>query len=72
MKQHTLFIFKQKFFFRLAWVLVIILAITAGYLSEQLKNQTKVYLKLEDRYVRVREQLGSEELERLIDLSYQE
>lgn len=65
-------IFNQKFFFRLVWILVIILAISAAYFNEMLKAQTKTYLKLEDKYVRIRQQLGKEETQRLIDLSYQE
>ena len=55
---------------RFLLVLVIILAITAGYFQVLYKQERKRYLRLEDKYVRVRDQLGREEMQRLIDLSY--
>lgn len=51
-------------------MLVVVLAILAGYYSHALSLEKRKYLRLEDRYVRVRSQLGVEETQRLIDQSY--
>ena len=55
---------------RLLLVLVIILAIVAGYFQVIYKQERKRYLRLEDKYVRVRGQLGREKMQELIDSSY--
>ena len=55
---------------RFLLVLVIVLAVTAGYFRVLYKQERKRYLKLEDRYVRVRGQLGREKMQELIDKSY--
>lgn len=59
----------QKVLIRVLVVLVVVLALLAGYYHASLESQTKKYLRLEDMYVRVRGQLGREETQRLIDLS---
>jgi len=51
-------------------VLVVILALAAGLFENAYSAQKKQYQSLEDKYVRVRSQLGREETQRLIDQSY--
>lgn len=53
-------------------VLVVVLALVAGYFQTALQAENRKYLRLEDRYVRVRQMLGVEETQRLIDESYLE
>ena len=55
---------------RFLLALVIVLAVAAGYFQVLYKQERKRYLKLEDRYVRVRGQLGREKMQELIDKSY--
>jgi len=62
----------EKKLMRILFVLVVILALVAGYYRSLYENENKKYLRLEDRYVRVREQLGREETQRLIDQSRQQ
>lgn len=53
-------------------IIIIALALTAGYYQSALELEQKKYKKLEDMYVRVRSMLGREETQRLIDLSHQQ
>ena len=63
--------FSKKNLSRVLVLLVIILSLIAGYF-EALNNATqKKYDNVEDMYVRVRNQLGRQETQRLIDLSYE-
>ncbi len=55
---------------RVLTALVVVLALLAGIYHEKASQQEKMYNRLEDKYVRVRSQLGVEETQRLIDLSY--
>ena len=54
---------------RIMAVLVVILSIVAGYYHSAWQLEEKKYDRLEDSYVRVRDILGREETQRLIDLS---
>lgn len=49
--------------------LIVLLALAAGYYHSSWEAEQKKYARLEDRYVRVRNILGREETQRLIDLS---
>jgi len=51
---------------------VIVLAIRAGYYQTALKVERTRFERYEDMFVRVRSQLGRDEMQRLIDQSYQE
>lgn len=51
-------------------LLIIVLAILAGLYQTIYKNEHKKYMILEDRYVRVRGQLGVDKTQELIDMSY--
>ncbi len=62
--------FSSKIVVRVLLVVIFILSITAGYFQAQYKAMTKKYLRLEDKYVRVRGELGIEETQRLIDKSH--
>lgn len=50
-------------------IIVIILSIASGYYHSIWQLERKKYSRLEDNYVRVRDILGREETQRLIDLS---
>lgn len=50
-------------------MLVVILAVLAGYYHASLVAERKKYLRLEDLYVRVRNELGRETTQQLIDFS---
>lgn len=52
-------------------VILVVLALAAGYYQAALKAEIKKYNRLEDKYVRVRNMLGRDETQRLIDLSYE-
>ncbi len=60
----------EKHMIRFLFLLVIVLAIAAGYFQAIYKQERKRYLRLEDKYVRVRSQLGREKMQELIDKSY--
>lgn len=60
----------EKTVIRVLLVLTVILALAAGFFQTSLSAEQKKYLRLEDRYVRVRNSLGVEETQRLIDESY--
>lgn len=62
--------FTLKTMFLFSLVLIIILSLLGGYYHAQLLAEQKKYLRLEDRYVRVREQLGRQATQDLIDASY--
>lgn len=55
---------------RIMIVLVVILALTAGLFENAYSAEKKKYQSLEDKYVRVRSQLGRDEMQKLIDQSY--
>jgi hypothetical protein len=61
----------EKNLIRILLFLVVILALLTGFYQVQYEAEGKKYLRLEDKYVRVRQQLGVEETQRLIDLSYE-
>ena len=61
----------EKNMVRLLLFWVVILALFAGYYQVKYEAEQKKYLRLEDKYVRVRQQLGIEETQRLIDLSHE-
>lgn len=56
---------------RILAALVVILALAAGYYQVLYEGERIKYLRLEDKFVRVRQQLGREETQRLIEGSYQ-
>lgn len=58
-----------KLLLRCLTILVVGLMFLAGYYYTIYSNEQKKYAKLEDRYVRVRDMLGRDETQRLIDLS---
>lgn len=60
----------EKTIIRILILLVVILAIAAGYFQVKHEAEQLKYLRLEDKFVRVRGQLGREETQRLIDESY--
>lgn len=57
---------------RLVVLLCVLFALIAGLYYELYTYEKKRYTLIEDRYVRVREQLGRQEMQRLIDQSYTE
>lgn len=52
-------------------LIVFLLALLAGYYHALFLAENKKYRRLEDRYVRVREELGREAMQDLIDASYE-
>lgn len=60
----------EKNIIRVLIFLVLVLAIAAGYFQVKYDAEQLKYLRLEDKFVRVRGQLGREETQRLIDESY--
>lgn len=63
------FIVSSKVVIRLLLVICIVLSLLAGYYHASLATQQKKYARLEDMFVRVRNELGREETQRLIDQS---
>lgn len=63
--------FNQVWVMRVMMALIIVLSLAAGYFQTVLEQERKRYLRLEDAYVRVRGELGTEETQRLIDQSRQ-
>jgi hypothetical protein len=53
-------------------MLVFVLSLLAGYYQSALLFEKQRFERYEDMFVRVRSQLGREEMQRLIDQSYQE
>ena len=70
--KRTDWILSDTAIFRFLLVLVIVLALASGLFAEELRQEQKLYDRIEDKYVRVRDQLGRPETQRLIDESYQE
>lgn len=62
---------KLKNFNRLLFIVVIALAFLAGYYQSALQIEKLKFARYEDMFVRVRGQLGREEMQRLIDQSYE-
>lgn len=62
--------FSLKIMLVFSVIVIILLSLLAGYYHAQLQAEQKKYLRLEDRYVRVREQLGRQATQDLIDASY--
>lgn len=60
----------SKTLIRILVVIIIGLIYLASYYKSQYRLETKKYLQLEDKYVRVRMMLGRDELQNLIDDSY--
>lgn len=63
--------FKTKTLIRLLVAIIIILIFTASYFQSLLRLEKRKYNNLEDKYVRVRMMIGREEMQRLIDESYE-
>lgn len=61
--------FNSKIILRILVLLIVILALAAGYFHSAWQLENKKFLLLEDKYIRVRDILGKEETQRLIDLS---
>lgn len=72
MANQTHSIANQKNVTRVLLMLVVVLALAAGYFQTALVAEQRKYLRLEDKYVRVRNMLGVDETQRLIDESYLE
>ena len=51
-------------------LIIFVLAILTGYYKAVIVSERKKYMRLEDRYVRVRSELGIDETQRLIDQSH--
>jgi hypothetical protein len=64
--------FSQITVTRVLLLTVIFLAFATGYYAALYQVEQRKYRRLEDMYVRVRGQLGREETQRLIDLSYEQ
>lgn len=56
---------------RLLVALLVVSSLIAGYYSALYTNEERKYDRVEDMFVRVRNELGREETQRLIDLSHQ-
>ena len=72
MKNKLLNLPTSKSIAQILLILTIVLALIAGLYQELYRLENKKYDKLEDMYVRVRDQLGRVETQRLIDQSYSE
>ena len=59
-----------KTLFRILMGCIIGLALASGLFAEELRQERKRYDRIEDKYVRVRDQLGRPETQRLLDQSY--
>jgi len=65
-------LFSYKTLTRILIGLIFILSLLAGFYQSSLLLERKKYLRLEDKYVRVRNELGREETQRLINKSHQD
>lgn len=72
MNNKLLYLPTPKSIAQILLILTIVLALIAGLYQELYRLENKKYDKLEDMYVRVRDQLGRVETQRLIDQSYSE
>ena len=61
----------QKLFNRIALLLIILLALAAGFFQSAYQTEIKKYNRLEDLYVRLEMMVGEEKAEELIEDSYQ-
>lgn len=61
--------FSYKTLTRILVLIIVVLSILAGYFQASLISEQKKYSRLEDKFVRVRSGLGTEETQRLIDES---
>lgn len=59
-----------KIIIRILMLVIVILSLIAGFYQSSYESEKKKYLRLEDKYVRVRSELGREETQKLIDKSY--
>ncbi len=57
---------------RVLVLIIIVLAFVAAYYQSAYRLEKKRYQKLEDKYVRVRDVLGREETQKIIDQSRQQ
>ena len=64
-------LFTQKNLTRFLVLSIIILSLASGYFHARWQGERIKYLKLEDKYVRVRDQLGWDETQRLIERSHE-
>jgi uncharacterized protein YxeA len=55
---------------RILVIIIILISLLAGFYHSAYKIEQKRYLQLEDKYTRVRQQLGKK-MQELIDQSYQ-
>ncbi len=62
----------QRCLARILVIVIVLLAFVAAYYQSAYQLEIKRYKKLEDKYVRVRDILGREETQRLIDQSHQQ
>ena len=62
--------FSYKTLTRILVIIIFVLSILVGYYQAIFKAEQKKYLRLEDKYVRVRNELGIDETQRLIDESH--
>lgn len=61
---------KTKNLIRLMVLVIILLTFLTGYFHSLYTLEQRKYARLEDKYVRVRMMLGREEMQQLIDESY--
>ena len=62
--------FSYKILTQVLVSMVVILSIVAGYYHAALVAEQKKYARIEDKYVRVRNELGVDKTQELIDNSY--
>jgi hypothetical protein len=63
--------FSDKLVIRILAGLLVVISLLTGYYHTLYTNQLKLYKRLEDKYVRVREILGVGQTQDLIDLSHE-
>lgn len=71
LKTETTTLFSYKTLTRFLVLLVLVLSIAAGYYRAALTAEKRKYMRIEDKYVRVRGELGVEKTQELIDESHQ-
>ena len=64
--------FQSKFVLQVAVAIIIFLSLLAGYYHALYKSENIKYRRLEDKYVRVRGELGIDKTQELIEASYDE
>lgn len=60
----------EAWMMRILLLIILLLAISSGYYHTKLTQLNKVHQRLDDKYVRVRSELGVEEVNRLLEASY--